>query len=211
MDHCQTSSPLGRCEGQRRSAHARWREAQGGCQVRCSTAVLQYHICYCLLSRVKVRALWANGNGRTPTPFPAHRIRPNERQAMIQSTTDLKLQRRDSKREDASDVSDRSMLQGWLLTLATRADGKVAPPKYRSARLRAGRGRGRMLLDRRFSCTLRAASFDDDDEAKDRARRVEERFRYDDDDGLSIGQDGTDDHDRRLIDEHQSRYGASVR
>lgn len=52
---------------------------------------------------------------------------------MIQNTTDLKLQRRDSKREDASDVSDRSMLQGWLLTLATRADGKVAPPKYRSA------------------------------------------------------------------------------
>ena len=63
------------------------------------------------------------------------------------------------------------------------------------------------MLDRRFSCTLRAASFDDDEEAKEHTRRLEERFRYDDDEGLAIGSEGAEEHDRKLIDEHQPRYG----
>ena len=62
------------------------------------------------------------------------------------------------------------------------------------------------MMDRRFSCTLRAASFDEDEEAKERARRIEERFRYDDDDGVTLGADGMEDRDRKLIDERKPRY-----
>ena len=65
------------------------------------------------------------------------------------------------------------------------------------------------MLDRRFSCTLRAAKFDEgDDEAKESMKRLEERFRYDDDDGFAPGPDGAEEHDRKLIDEHQPRYGS---
>ena len=52
-----------------------------------------------------------------------------------------------------------------------------------------------------------AHSFDDDEEAKEHTRRLEERFRYDDDEGLAIGSEGAEEHDRKLIDEHQPRYG----
>ncbi len=52
---------------------------------------------------------------------------------------------------------------------------------------------------------LKPAVFDDDEEAKERARRLQERFRYDDDEGLAVGAAGKDDQDRRLIDDYQPK------
>ena len=74
-----------------------------------------------------------------------------------------------------------------------------------SARLRTMRG-GRIGLDRRrANFKLKPAVFGDDDEAKERARRLEERFRYDDDEGVAVGATGKDEQDRRLIDEYQPK------
>ena len=66
------------------------------------------------------------------------------------------------------------------------------------------------MLDRRFSCTLRAAKFDDDNDgkAKESMMRLEEWFRYNNVDGFAPGLDGTEEHDRSLNDKHQARYGS---
>ena len=50
------------------------------------------------------------------------------------------------------------------------------------------------MLDRRFSCTLRAAKFDDDNDgkAKESMMRLEEWFRYNNVDGFAPGLDGAE-------------------
>lgn len=84
-------------------------------------------------------------------------------------------------------------------------DDDVPTFKY-SVRLRTMRG-GRVGLDRRATnFRLKPATFGNDDEAKERARRLEERFRFDDDEGLAVGATGKDEQDRRLIDDFQTRY-----
>ena len=62
-------------------------------------------------------------------------------------------------------------------------------------------------MDRRFvNCRLRAATFDKSDvEEREFRRKVDEQFRYDDDDAPPSGPRGLDEQDRKLIDECQSR------
>lgn len=64
-------------------------------------------------------------------------------------------------------------------------------------------------MDRRpINCRLRAASFTTDSDApevQELLRKTEERYRYDDDSGISIGALSVDEHDRKLIDECQPR------
>ena len=86
------------------------------------------------------------------------------------------------------------------------ADDDENPVKYYAGRIRSGRG-GRRMVDRRFvNCRLRAATFDKSDvEEREFRRKVDERFRYDDDDGPPSGPRGSEEQDRKLIDDCQSR------
>lgn len=82
----------------------------------------------------------------------------------------------------------------------------------RAARLRYGRG-GRLHLDRR-TVMRRVSSpselLSDDEESnmetRERARRLFERWKFDDDDNPAIGLEGPDEKDRILLDEFQPRY-----
>ena len=60
------------------------------------------------------------------------------------------------------------------------------------------------MIDRRGGPKLRPATFENDEDME-RMRRLEERFRYDDDDVPAVGPGGPDEHDRKLIDESQPR------
>ena len=86
-------------------------------------------------------------------------------------------------------------------------DSPSLNPKLRS---RVGRG-GRRTVDRSVNCRLKPAVFDKehDPEVQESLRRMEERFRYDGDEGYSVGPPGVDEHDRKLIDEVQARYAPS--
>ena len=72
----------------------------------------------------------------------------------------------------------------------------------RAVRVRYGRG-GRLMIDRRMPVlarriqSLNAAN----DEARERQRSLEERWRFDSDDLPSHGPDGQDEDDRMLVDE----------
>ena len=70
-------------------------------------------------------------------------------------------------------------------------------------------GQGQVMrLDRRFSYTLQAAKFyEDDEEAKETMVWLEQQSWYNDDDGFPPGPDGAEEHDCKLTNEHQTRYG----
>lgn len=88
--------------------------------------ILQYYTYLCSSSRVKVRPPRENGDAGSPAPLPILQIRPKERQAAIQNAVDLDLQRsRDSKWEDASDVSTLLLFHGWLLIFVTESVPRV--------------------------------------------------------------------------------------
>ncbi|KAI0751454.1 enhancer of polycomb-like-domain-containing protein [Daedaleopsis nitida] len=139
-------------------------------------------------------------------------VRPKERQANIQAMIEQDLQRckeRDNKWEDASDYPYQAApsSQGCrffkqISSKSSHHDEDSAPYKF-SIRVRAGRG-GRKVMDRVSSkYTLRSADFGSSTDERD--QRLLERFRYDADEGVSVGC-GTDDSDRKLIDECQPRH-----
>lgn len=93
-------------------------------------------------------------------------------------------------------------------------------------RLRVGRG-GRRMLDRRDiglrtmfikrpkldppSDVLSSMDRDDEDkgeeeEKSERRRRIEEQWKYDQDDMPAVGPQGQDEQDRVLVDEYQTKY-----
>ncbi|KAJ3557054.1 hypothetical protein NP233_g11834 [Leucocoprinus birnbaumii] len=102
-------------------------------------------------------------------------------------------------------------------------DTEDEPPArlVRSVRLRVGRG-GRRMLDRRdiglrfpppkrlkleqSSDDSKAMDVDDDSEEAERQRRLEERWRYDQDDMPAVGPQGQDEQDRVLMNEYQTQY-----
>lgn len=96
-----------------------------------------------------------------------------------------------------------------------------SPRLARAVRMRYGRG-GRIHLDRRnaippslaTSRLPRSTLFDveepmdvDDDQEGERGRQLGERWRFDSDDALPIGPDGSEEHDRTLIDDYATMYG----
>ena len=92
----------------------------------------------------------------------------------------------------------------------------------RAVRMRYGRG-GRIHLDRRNGIppTMPTArlprstlfdvgepmDIDEDQEESERRRRLEERWKYDSDDTLPVGPDGSEEQDRTLIDDYETMYG----
>ncbi|KAH9927133.1 enhancer of polycomb-like-domain-containing protein [Epithele typhae] len=154
----------------------------------------------------------------SPVPAPTPLIRPKDRQAAIQAAVDHEVSRfKDSKWEDVSDNPYLSPFTPYgcrlfkpiparpTQSMSTVDEDRLAPAKPRFARLRSARGRGRLMLDRRINATLRAARFDDE-EGKDRVQRLQERFRYDDDDGAHLGKVGPDEVDRKFVDERQPSH-----
>lgn len=102
------------------------------------------------------------------------------------------------------------------------SDDDPSPRQTRSVRLRVGRG-GRRLLDRR-DLTPRLSKrrkretgvdeskidVDGDVEELERQRRLEEQWRYDQDDAPTFGPQGQDEQDRVLVDEYQTKYRFSL-
>ncbi|KAI0646398.1 enhancer of polycomb-like-domain-containing protein [Trametes meyenii] len=170
---------------------------------------------------LKLRHTRENGDMGSPVAHAEPAIRPKEREATIRSQIEQELQQRkekDKQWEDASDFAYQPSPVPYSSRLfkffgrrssssasSTLSDDEPAPT--RAVRLRRGRG-GRLLVDRRASVKLRPASFDDSDEASERLRRLQERFRYDEDDVPAIGPGGPDEQDRKLIDECQPRHVA---
>lgn len=98
-----------------------------------------------------------------------------------------------------------------------------------AVRMRAGR-HGHLFIDRRTTITRtidtsarrsallalqsRAAKaaandamvVDDDDSDEELSKRIQERWRFDSDDGPAVGPLGSDEQDRVLVDDYQSEY-----
>ncbi|KAH9852530.1 enhancer of polycomb-like-domain-containing protein [Lenzites betulinus] len=162
-----------------------------------------------------------NGEQGSPVTHAEPQIRPKEREAAIRNQIELELQQRkekDKQWEDASDypyqASPAPLGCRLYKFFARRTSGSSAssvlsddePEQHRAVRLRRGRG-GRFLIDRRFNVRLRPANFDDEDEeAGERLKKIEERFRFDDDDAPAIGPGGPDEQDRKLVDACQPRH-----
>ncbi|PIL36867.1 hypothetical protein GSI_00557 [Ganoderma sinense ZZ0214-1] len=163
-----------------------------------------------------------NGDVGSPVAQPTPVVRPKERCAAIQSAIESEMQRlkeKDKSWEDATDnpyqalpVSFNARQFKFIPPQSIRippaqlfTDDDENPVKYHAGRVRTARG-GRRVLDRRFvNCRLRAATFDKNEvEEREFKRRVDERFRYDDDDAPPAGPRGLDEQDRKLIDECQS-------
>ncbi|KAI9064742.1 hypothetical protein FKP32DRAFT_1665768 [Trametes sanguinea] len=170
---------------------------------------------------LKIRHPRESGDLASPIAHPEPQIRPKEREAAIRNQVEQELQQRkekDKQWEDASDfpyqaspASYGSRLYKYLHSpsrssaSSTLSDDEV--PQSRAVRLRRGRG-GRILVDRHGSVKLRPAVFGENgqDHDADLLKKLEERYRYDDDDGPAIGPGGPDEQDRKLIDECQPRH-----
>ncbi|KAI0777776.1 enhancer of polycomb-like-domain-containing protein [Trametes elegans] len=163
-----------------------------------------------------------SGDLGTPIAHAEPQIRPKEREAAIRTQIELELQQRkekDKQWEDASDFPYQASPAPLGCRLfkyfgkrpssssASSTLSEDEPEPSRAVRLRRGRG-GRFLIDRRLNVKLRPASFGDDEEDKERLRRIEERYRFDDDDAPAFGPGGPDEQDRKLIDECQPKYVA---
>ncbi|RPD66682.1 hypothetical protein L226DRAFT_453767 [Lentinus tigrinus ALCF2SS1-7] len=170
---------------------------------------------------LKLRHPRENGDMGSPIVSAMPQVRPKEIVAAITSQVEQHMQQckeRDNKWEDVSDYPYQPSPSPYGCRLfreipprstpasAVLEDDDDVPTFKYSVRLRTMRG-GRVGLDRRaINYKLKPATFDEDDEAKERARRLEERFRYDDDEGLAVGATGKDEQDRRLIDEYQPKH-----
>ncbi|TFK92974.1 hypothetical protein K466DRAFT_658885 [Polyporus arcularius HHB13444] len=169
---------------------------------------------------LKIKHPRENGDLGSPIVSATPQVKPKEIMAVIASQVEQHMQHckeRDNKWEDVSDFPYqpfpaqygcrlfRELPPRSLPVSSVPEDDDVPTFKY-SVRLRTMRG-GRVALDRRpMNFKLKPAVFDDDEEAKERARRLQERFRYDDDEGLAVGAAGKDDQDRRLIDDYQPKH-----
>ncbi|PPQ93891.1 hypothetical protein CVT25_007804 [Psilocybe cyanescens] len=118
----------------------------------------------------------------------------------------------------------------WPSSNSDKTDDEftTAPPHVpRAVRMRYGRG-GRILLDRRDAVPRRPTSklprsslfalgdsenedangmdVDEDPEEVERTRRLEERWKYDNDDAPPAGPEGPDEQDRVLVDDYNPTY-----
>ena len=86
-------------------------------------------------------------------------------------------------------------------------DASLVPPqRNRAARLRFGRG-GRIHLDRRlYNSRQLPSDSDSDSETTEVHRRLQERWRFDDDDVPAVGPEGTEEQDRKLADDFDAKY-----
>ncbi|KAI0635269.1 enhancer of polycomb-like-domain-containing protein [Trametes polyzona] len=171
---------------------------------------------------IRLRRPRENGDAGSPVTHAEPQIRPKEREAAIRAQIEQELQLRkekDKQWEDASDFPYQASPAPYGCRLfkflgkrsppsASSASSPVSdeePAPNRAVRLRRGRG-GRLLIDRRFNVKLRPASFDDDEVSTERMKKLEERYRFDDDDAPAIGPGGPDEQDRKLIDECQPKH-----
>ncbi|KAK7683201.1 hypothetical protein QCA50_013874 [Cerrena zonata] len=88
-------------------------------------------------------------------------------------------------------------------------DSPSSPPqRHRAARLRFGRG-GRIHLDRRL-CDPRSSrspsESDSDTEVLEKRRRLQERWKFDEDDVPAIRPEGLEEQDRKLADDFDPKY-----
>ncbi|KAL1943915.1 hypothetical protein VTO73DRAFT_3733 [Trametes versicolor] len=163
------------------------------------------------------------GDMGSPITHMEPQIRPREREAAIRSAIDHDLSKRkeaDKQWEDASDFPYQASPAPFgarqfkyfgrppsTTSSAASTLSDEEPEQHRAVRLRRGRG-GRFLIDRHVNVKLRPASFGDDEEAIDRLKRLEERYRYDEDDNPAVGAGGPDEQDRKLIDACQASHMA---
>ncbi|KAI0072088.1 hypothetical protein K474DRAFT_1686787 [Panus rudis PR-1116 ss-1] len=152
-------------------------------------------------------------------------MHPKARFQQIQKKIEEEMSERRAKDhhwEDAIDnpyqptpTSYQSRLWKAYASSSSSRDGPStppSPPRHRAVRLRYGRG-GRMLVDRRsFAPPPVSLGFDseDDDEARERTRRLLERWRFDDDDVPAAGPGGPEEEDRILVDDHSVSYLPAV-
>ncbi|KAI0372048.1 hypothetical protein BV20DRAFT_978623 [Pilatotrama ljubarskyi] len=170
---------------------------------------------------IKLRHPRESGDMGSPIAPAEPQIRPKEREATIRNLIELDLQQRKEKDKQWEDVSDfpyqpsPAPLGCRLFKFYAKRPSSSAASSpndegmqpTRAVRMRRGRG-GRLLFDRRVNVKLRPATFGDEDEDKndDYLRRLEERFRYDDDDVPAVGPGGPEEQDRKLIDEVQPKH-----
>ncbi|KAI0360579.1 hypothetical protein OH77DRAFT_698921 [Trametes cingulata] len=171
---------------------------------------------------IKLRHPRESGDLGSPIAQAEPQVRPKEREATIRNLVELELQQRkekDKQWEDASDFPYQSSpaslgcrLFKYFARRSSSSSTSSSPDDEelqpsRAVRMRRGRG-GRLLFDRRVNVKLRPATFADEEEEKndDLLRRLEERFRYDDDDAPAVGPGGPDEQDRKLIDEVQAKH-----
>ncbi|OJT01716.1 Enhancer of polycomb-like protein 1 [Trametes pubescens] len=161
------------------------------------------------------------GEMGSPITHTEPQVRPREREATIRRKIDEELLKRkdaDKQWEDASDFPYQASPVPFgarqfkyfgrspsASSSAASALSDEEPEQHRAVRLRRGRG-GRFLIDRHVNVKLRPASFGEDEEDMDRLKRLEERYRYDDDDAPAVGAGGPDEQDRKLIDACQPRH-----
>ncbi|OJT10123.1 hypothetical protein TRAPUB_13394 [Trametes pubescens] len=158
----------------------------------------------------------------SPITHTEPQVRPREREGTIRRIIDEELLKRkdaDKQWEDAINFPYQASPVPFyahqfkyfgrppsVSSSAASALSDGEPKQHRAVGLRRGR-RGRFLIDRHVNVKLRPASFgEDDSEDMDRLKRLEERYRYDDDDTPAVGAGGPDEQDRKLIDACQPRY-----
>ncbi|KAI8986868.1 enhancer of polycomb-like-domain-containing protein [Trametes punicea] len=171
---------------------------------------------------LKLRHPRESGDLASPVAHAEPQIRPKEREAAIRSQVEQELQQRkekDKQWEDASDFPYQpspASYGGRLFKYFSRRPSSSSasstlsdeePDQSRAVRLRRGRG-GRLLIDRRFNVKLRPAVFGENKQDSDLLQRIDERFRYDEDDIPAVGPGGPDEQDRKLIDECQPKHVA---
>ncbi|XP_006456605.1 hypothetical protein AGABI2DRAFT_195675 [Agaricus bisporus var. bisporus H97] len=174
-------------------------------------------------------------NSTVSTPRQENILRPKERISAIREQIEATLARQKEQDHHWEDQVDNAYQQApvpfasrlfkyippseapsWLLP--DSSDDDPPPRQTRSVRLRVGRG-GRRLLDRRdyvphlFKRHKRDSEVDEsqmeldgDAEEVERQRRLEEQWRFDQDDTPTSGPQGPDEQDRMLVDEYQTKY-----
>ncbi|OBZ78426.1 Enhancer of polycomb-like protein 1 [Grifola frondosa] len=176
-----------------------------------------------------------NGDASSPVTHGEPQVRPKERALAIQSQIEQEMNRQKEKDQAWENVIDNAyqpppvpwasrqfkfIMGRASSSSSTDSESEQPARQCRAGRLRFGRG-GRLHFDRRIvdhrpsSLTTFGrrsepqSLFDeteDDLEAQDRARRLNERWKFDSDDLPAVGPGGADEQDRVLIDEYNPRY-----
>ncbi|KAF8881613.1 enhancer of polycomb-like-domain-containing protein [Infundibulicybe gibba] len=171
-------------------------------------------------------------DGAILTARPEVAMKPRDRCALIQEQIAATMQRQKDANNHWEDGIDNVYQQAPApfssryfkfvppMDARTLAEADGTPPLPRPVRLRYGRG-GRMLVDRRHTnphrISARARLFQetpaDDamevDAHEDDAEwneKLAERWRFDSDDGPAVGPSGSDEQDRTLVDDYDSKY-----
>ncbi|KAF7800350.1 hypothetical protein EIP86_011600 [Pleurotus ostreatoroseus] len=158
------------------------------------------------------------------SPIIEPMMKPKDRYAQIQAAIDQELAKRKQEDHGWEDLIDNPY-QPSPAAYASRCfkfyPASQPPPAlssddederltFRACRARFGRG-GRMHVDRRIPGGRRLPSLpvcvsDDENSDEDRQRRLEEQWRFDDDDGPAFGPAGQEEQDRKLVDDFSQSY-----